>query len=192
MSFSLAVEVRIDPLPQVFADPTFHDVVESALNESKPEGSTTNIVAGIVNASADSFYASQGRQTSFPDCNQTLIQQIIDATEDVATLEVVIVLHFYLKINDVIDGNTSSIPLSCLLVRKTGCGQLCTARNRSSHWRACTGSERESARRTWDRHPSRRRADDLCFPHVAGFHYSSAGSRDREMDGKGIAVFSKQ
>ncbi|KAF8897979.1 nucleoside phosphorylase domain-containing protein [Mucidula mucida] len=71
----------------VFADPTFHDVVESALNESKPEGSTTKIFAGIVNASADSFYASQGRQTSFPDCNQTLIQQIIDATEDVATLE---------------------------------------------------------------------------------------------------------
>ncbi|KAF9020895.1 purine and uridine phosphorylase [Hymenopellis radicata] len=71
----------------VFADPTFHDVVESALNDSKPEGSTTKIVAGIVNASADSFYASQGRQTSFPDCNQTLIQQIIDSTEDVATLE---------------------------------------------------------------------------------------------------------
>ncbi len=94
MSFSLAIEVRIDQLPQVFADPTFHDVVESALNESKPEGSTTKIFAGIVNASADSFYASQGRQTSFPDCNQTLIQQIIDATEDVATLEVVIVLHF--------------------------------------------------------------------------------------------------
>lgn len=71
----------------VYADPEFHDVVHQALESVKPSGSTTPIVAGITNASADSFYSSQGRQTSFPDNNETLIEQIIASTSDVATLE---------------------------------------------------------------------------------------------------------
>ncbi|KAG7440572.1 purine and uridine phosphorylase [Guyanagaster necrorhizus] len=71
----------------VFADPEFHDVVHQALETVKPSGSTTPIVAGITNASADSFYSSQGRHTSFPDYNDTLIEQIIASTPDVATLE---------------------------------------------------------------------------------------------------------
>ncbi|KAK0458260.1 uridine phosphorylase [Desarmillaria tabescens] len=71
----------------VYADPEFHDVVHQALETVKPTGSTTPIVAGITNASADSFYSSQGRQTSFPDHNETLIEQIIASTSDVATLE---------------------------------------------------------------------------------------------------------
>ncbi|KAK0489930.1 nucleoside phosphorylase domain-containing protein [Armillaria luteobubalina] len=71
----------------VYADPEFHDVVHQALESVKPSGSTIPIVAGITNASADSFYSSQGRQTSFPDNNETLIEQIIASTSDVATLE---------------------------------------------------------------------------------------------------------
>ncbi|KAK0470780.1 nucleoside phosphorylase domain-containing protein [Armillaria novae-zelandiae] len=71
----------------VYADPEFHDVVHQALESVKPSGSSTPIVAGITNASADSFYSSQGRQTSFPDNNETLIEQIIASTSDVATLE---------------------------------------------------------------------------------------------------------
>ncbi|KAK0217243.1 purine and uridine phosphorylase [Armillaria fumosa] len=66
----------------VYADPEFHDVVHQALESVKPSGSTTPIVAGITNASADSFYSSQGRQTSFPDNNETLIEQIIASTSD--------------------------------------------------------------------------------------------------------------
>ncbi|SJL12585.1 uncharacterized protein ARMOST_16013 [Armillaria ostoyae] len=67
------------------SDPVFK--VHQALESVKPSGSTTPIVAGITNASADSFYSSQGRQTSFPDNNETLIEQIIASTSDVATLE---------------------------------------------------------------------------------------------------------
>jgi uridine phosphorylase len=35
-----------------------------------------------------SFYSSQGRQTSFPDHNEDLIQQLHNEVEKVATLEV--------------------------------------------------------------------------------------------------------
>lgn len=45
-------------------------------------------LGNIVNASADSFYSSQGRiDPSFPDTNSTLLQSIIDQVPNVTTLE---------------------------------------------------------------------------------------------------------
>ncbi|KAH9911571.1 purine and uridine phosphorylase [Epithele typhae] len=71
----------------VLADPALHDAVVSALHETKPAEITTPIVSDTLNASADSFYSSQGRQTSFPDHNEALIAQITGTHDDVATLE---------------------------------------------------------------------------------------------------------
>ncbi|TFK33738.1 nucleoside phosphorylase domain-containing protein [Crucibulum laeve] len=71
----------------VAADQELHDEVHKALEGAKPAGSKTTILAGIVNASADSFYSSQGRQTSFPDANADLIEHLKASTKDLATLE---------------------------------------------------------------------------------------------------------
>ncbi|KAF4566165.1 hypothetical protein EYR40_002021 [Pleurotus pulmonarius] len=71
----------------VAADPDLHREVHRALEAARPAGSDTNIVTGTVNASADSFYSSQGRQTSFPDHNENLIEQLSASSKDLATLE---------------------------------------------------------------------------------------------------------
>ncbi|KAF9653116.1 purine and uridine phosphorylase [Thelephora ganbajun] len=52
--------------------------VYKSLEAARPEGKATKIVEGIVNASADSFYSSQGRQTSFPDRNEYLIPHLLE------------------------------------------------------------------------------------------------------------------
>ncbi|KAF8154900.1 nucleoside phosphorylase domain-containing protein [Crassisporium funariophilum] len=61
--------------------------VRKALEIAKPSTSVSEILAGTVNASADSFYSSQGRQTSFPDHNADLIKHLQASTENLATLE---------------------------------------------------------------------------------------------------------
>ncbi|GLB41386.1 putative phosphorylase superfamily protein [Lyophyllum shimeji] len=71
----------------VAADATLHLQVHNALKAAKPDTSSAPILGGIVNASADSFYSSQGRQTSFPDRNQDLIEILQASTPDLATLE---------------------------------------------------------------------------------------------------------
>ncbi|KAF5309521.1 hypothetical protein D9619_012364 [Psilocybe cf. subviscida] len=58
-----------------------------SLEEAKPSTSTSTIVKGTVNASADSFYSSQGRQTSFPDSNADLINHLEEKIPNLATLE---------------------------------------------------------------------------------------------------------
>ncbi|KAF8220001.1 purine and uridine phosphorylase [Tricholoma matsutake] len=72
------------PVP---ADPTLYFEVLKALKAAKPIGSSTVILEGTVNASSDSFYSSQGRQTSFPDHNAGLIQKLHASTSDLATME---------------------------------------------------------------------------------------------------------
>ncbi|KAJ7595323.1 nucleoside phosphorylase domain-containing protein [Mycena floridula] len=61
--------------------------LRKALELAKPARSETLILADTVNASADSFYSSQGRQTSFPDHNSQLIDQLLTSVDDLATLE---------------------------------------------------------------------------------------------------------
>jgi len=71
----------------VSADPDLHFAVQKALESSRPIDSQATIVANTVNASTDSFYSSQGRQTSFPDHNTNLIEHLQSSTSDLATLE---------------------------------------------------------------------------------------------------------
>ncbi|KAH9846174.1 purine and uridine phosphorylase [Lenzites betulinus] len=70
-----------------FADSVVHDAVVDALKRTRPEGVTTPIVENTLNASADSFYSSQGRQTSFPDHNADLIDRLMSEHKDLATFE---------------------------------------------------------------------------------------------------------
>ncbi|KAL1674315.1 nucleoside phosphorylase domain-containing protein [Schizophyllum commune] len=69
------------------ADPELHDIVQAALEAAKPKDWPAPILGGTVNASADSFYSSQGRQTSFPDHNSGLIERLLREVEGLATLE---------------------------------------------------------------------------------------------------------
>ncbi|KAJ6555215.1 nucleoside phosphorylase domain-containing protein [Mycena vulgaris] len=71
----------------VLADAEFHSQVHKSLAAAKPPGGNAVIVAGSANASADSFYSSQGRQTSFPDQNEALIEHLQASVKDLATFE---------------------------------------------------------------------------------------------------------
>jgi len=71
----------------VSADPLLHATISRAFVELKSQGFKGDIADGIVNASADSFYSSQGRQTSFPDDNAGLVDYLKITVPDVATLE---------------------------------------------------------------------------------------------------------
>ncbi|TFK70867.1 purine and uridine phosphorylase [Pluteus cervinus] len=69
------------------ADPSLHAELYASLEAAKPPNSKSQILPGTVNASADSFYSSQGRQTSFPDTNAGLIERLQTSVQDLATLE---------------------------------------------------------------------------------------------------------
>lgn len=71
----------------VEADTDLRIELERAIEAARPAGFATSNVVGGVNASADSFYSSQGRQTSFPDHNENLIEHLQSSTKDLATLE---------------------------------------------------------------------------------------------------------
>jgi len=71
----------------VSADPDLHLAVQKAFELARPPHSQTAIISNVVNASADSFYSSQGRQTSFPDYNADLIGNLQSSVSDLATLE---------------------------------------------------------------------------------------------------------
>ncbi|KAL0959207.1 hypothetical protein HGRIS_014487 [Hohenbuehelia grisea] len=71
----------------VSADATLQHEVQKALEAARPKDAKTVIVGDTVNASADSFYSSQGRQTSFPDHNADLIEHLLTSTPGLATLE---------------------------------------------------------------------------------------------------------
>jgi len=71
----------------VQADPLLHQTLNDALARTRPADSNTAIFADAVNASADSFYSSQGRQTSFHDHNSDLIENLKRAVPRLTTLE---------------------------------------------------------------------------------------------------------
>ncbi|KAI0716130.1 purine and uridine phosphorylase [Cerioporus squamosus] len=76
------------PMPsKVMSDPILHDALVKALKATRPPDIATPIVDHTLNASADSFYSSQGRQTSFPDHNADLIARLTAKHTDLATLE---------------------------------------------------------------------------------------------------------
>lgn len=77
------------------ADAEVHDALLAALNESQPQarpdqfnGSAVKAEGNVVNASADTFYGSQGRiDPTFVDANANLIDTIRERRPGVATLE---------------------------------------------------------------------------------------------------------
>ncbi|KAG9050373.1 hypothetical protein FS837_005994 [Tulasnella sp. UAMH 9824] len=65
-----------------------HQQLKEVAEATQPEGVPDGAVrADFVNASADSFYSSQGRQTSFPDHNEGLVSELLERVPGVATLE---------------------------------------------------------------------------------------------------------
>ncbi|KAG2357708.1 nucleoside phosphorylase domain-containing protein [Suillus spraguei] len=71
----------------VSADPDLHRVLYDALEATRPPSLKNLVVSNTVNASTDSFYSSQGRQTSFQDHNASLIDHLKASVSDLATLE---------------------------------------------------------------------------------------------------------
>ncbi|KAI5115984.1 hypothetical protein M0805_004641 [Coniferiporia weirii] len=71
----------------VSADPELHTALEKALKGSASPEPAVLVAADVVNASADSFYSSQGRQTSFPDHNETLIDHLLVSVPKLTSLE---------------------------------------------------------------------------------------------------------
>jgi len=71
----------------VSTDEGLSEEIRKAMESAKPPTSQSLIVFGTVNASADSFYSSQGRQTSFPDANENLLEYLENKVKDLGTLE---------------------------------------------------------------------------------------------------------
>jgi len=71
----------------VAADPALQAAILKRLHQYRLNESNIVINGNIVNASADSFYSSQGRQTSFPDHNEHLIEYMLKRVESLASLE---------------------------------------------------------------------------------------------------------
>ncbi|OCH88826.1 purine and uridine phosphorylase [Obba rivulosa] len=72
------------PVP---ADPELHAAIKEALEKTLPTEIRTPVLHQTLNASTDSFYSSQGRQTSFPDHNENLIAQLLSTHAELATFE---------------------------------------------------------------------------------------------------------
>ncbi|KAF8502457.1 purine and uridine phosphorylase [Gautieria morchelliformis] len=71
----------------VLADAQLHDAILSTLMTSQSTRPNTQVRGDVVNASADSFYSSQGRQTSFPDHNSGLLDNLLRQVDGLASLE---------------------------------------------------------------------------------------------------------
>ncbi|KAF8839768.1 purine and uridine phosphorylase [Paxillus ammoniavirescens] len=61
--------------------------LQGALESARPAAASNPIVTNAVNASTDSFYSSQGRQTSFQDYNSGLIDHLKEIIPDITSLE---------------------------------------------------------------------------------------------------------
>lgn len=71
----------------VYADLELRNAVATALHQHRPPMLQSGIITDAVNASTDSFYSSQGRQTSFPDYNFSIISQLHALHKDLASFE---------------------------------------------------------------------------------------------------------
>ncbi|KAH7330564.1 purine and uridine phosphorylase [Rhizoctonia solani] len=72
----------------VSGDPELHAKLVEVVSQAAVSGGNQTLVLGdVVNAAADSFYSSQGRQTSFPDHNSSLIERALSEVPRLTTLE---------------------------------------------------------------------------------------------------------
>ncbi|EJD48995.1 purine and uridine phosphorylase [Auricularia subglabra TFB-10046 SS5] len=90
--FTVPEEVKQNGAPYriskpAYPDPGLHDAIFDALQSAKPADYKGRILGDTINASADSFYSSQGRITAFPDHNTQLIEHLVGSVEGAATLE---------------------------------------------------------------------------------------------------------
>jgi len=69
------------------ADTKLHGALIAGFQASSPPLANVKVRGDVVNASADSFYSSQGRQTSFPDHNSHLINRLLSQINGLASLE---------------------------------------------------------------------------------------------------------
>ncbi|KAL6305742.1 purine and uridine phosphorylase [Sparassis latifolia] len=70
----------------IAADSELHAALQDALNKHR-SSKEMSVVDHFMNASTDSFYSSQGRQTSFPDYNADLIDRLKSSHSNLATFE---------------------------------------------------------------------------------------------------------
>ncbi|GBE78783.1 purine and uridine phosphorylase [Sparassis crispa] len=70
----------------IAADSELHAALHDALNKQR-SSEEMSVVDHVMNASTDSFYSSQGRQTSFPDYNADLIDRLKSCHRNLATFE---------------------------------------------------------------------------------------------------------
>ncbi|GBE78777.1 purine and uridine phosphorylase [Sparassis crispa] len=70
----------------IAADSELHTALHDALNKQR-SSEEMSVVDHVMNASTDSFYSSQGRQTSFPDYNADLIDRLKSSHGNLATFE---------------------------------------------------------------------------------------------------------
>ncbi|KAG2130287.1 purine and uridine phosphorylase [Suillus bovinus] len=83
----------------VSADPDLHRALRDALEVTRPLSLKNLVVSNAVNASTDSFYSSQGRQTSFQDHNASLIDHLKAAVSGLTTLEMETFWIFHLAVS---------------------------------------------------------------------------------------------
>ncbi|KAG1730140.1 purine and uridine phosphorylase [Suillus paluster] len=83
----------------ISADPDLHEALRDALEVTRPPSLKNLIVSNAVNASTDSFYSSQGRQTSFQDHNASLIDHLKAAVPSLTTLEMETFWIFHLAVS---------------------------------------------------------------------------------------------
>jgi len=69
------------------ADTDLVVTLRHTLESTRPVGASGLVVSDVVNASTDSFYSSQGRQSSFQDYNSGLIEHLKEIVRDITTLE---------------------------------------------------------------------------------------------------------
>ncbi|KAF9235082.1 nucleoside phosphorylase domain-containing protein [Melanogaster broomeanus] len=71
----------------ISADAELVVTLQRALESTRPVAASNPIATNGVNASTDSFYSSQGRQTAFRDHNSSLIDNLKETIPDITSLE---------------------------------------------------------------------------------------------------------
>ncbi|KAL6305736.1 purine and uridine phosphorylase [Sparassis latifolia] len=102
----------------IAADSELHAALHDALNKQR-SSEEMSVVDHVMNASTDSFYSSQGRQTSFPDYNADLIDRLKSCHRNLATFEMETfhILHLAASWpSDTPSAHIASPPLSTLPV----------------------------------------------------------------------------
>jgi hypothetical protein len=102
-----------------------------------------------------SFYSSQGRQTSFPDHNATLIDDLIACVPGLATFEVCAALDVRPLLTSAtpLDGDCAPLPSRAMLAARGG--RLCSSSDVADSWKHIRAERAASAGRACAQHRCR-------------------------------------